>query len=466
MILGSALLSGGLLSGATTSIMASERADLPRVIVIGAGFGGLACAYELASAGYQVQVFEARDRVGGRIHSLHDLIEGKNVEAGGELLGSNHPTIMAYAAKFGFEFLEIKDHSEMPSPTILDGRKLDADQVKKLDEEIEKAEALLNKEAEQVDEDEPWNTPDAKALDKRTVAQWISELDISPLAKKLMSVEYAGTNGVATELQSYLGLLTVVKGGGLEKYWTDTEVFRLSGGNQQIAKRLAEELGKGRVTLNCPIASVTKTDKGMLVVDSKGRKYTADDVVLAVPPSVWSKIKFTPTLPEKLKPQIGTNTKYLAVVDEAFWESDNLPPSATSDTAITQVWHGTDGQEDAGELALIAFTGGPPAQENHKRAPDQQDAEFSKAYTALFPNFEKHFVKGKFVDWMAESWTGGGYSFPAPGEITTLGPIIRNGIGRLHFAGEHACYKFVGYAEGALNAGVALAKRLAERDGV
>jgi hypothetical protein len=39
-------------------------------------------------------------------------------------------------------------------------------------------------------------------------------------------------------------------------------------------------------------------------------------------------------------------------------------------------------------------------------------------------------------------------------------------LGRLHFAGEHASYKFVGYMEGALNSGAAVAKRLATRDGV
>jgi monoamine oxidase len=37
-------------------------------------------------------------------------------------------------------------------------------------------------------------------------------------------------------------------------------------------------------------------------------------------------------------------------------------------------------------------------------------------------------------------------------------------LGRLHFAGEHACYKFVGYMEGALNSGVSVAKRIAARD--
>jgi monoamine oxidase len=38
--------------------------------------------------------------------------------------------------------------------------------------------------------------------------------------------------------------------------------------------------------------------------------------------------------------------------------------------------------------------------------------------------------------------------------------------GRLHLAGEHTCYKFVGYMEGALDSGIRIAKRLAARDGV
>jgi len=41
--------------------------DLNRVIVIGSGISGLACARELVQRGYKVLVLEARDRVGGRL---------------------------------------------------------------------------------------------------------------------------------------------------------------------------------------------------------------------------------------------------------------------------------------------------------------------------------------------------------------------------------------------------------------
>jgi monoamine oxidase len=70
------------------------------------------------------------------------------------------------------------------------------------------------------------------------------------------------------------------------------------------------------------------------------------------------------------------------------------------------------------------------------------------------------------MDWPNDPLTNGGYSFPAPGQITTVGKTLRDGIGRLHFCGEHTCYKFVGYMEGGLNSGVSLAARIAKRDGV
>ena len=50
-------------------------------------------------------------------------------------------------------------------------------------------------------------------------------------------------NGVITEWQSYLGNLAMVKGGGLEKYWTESEVYRCKGGNQQLARKLVTAIG-------------------------------------------------------------------------------------------------------------------------------------------------------------------------------------------------------------------------------
>jgi monoamine oxidase len=59
-----------------------------------------------------------------------------------------------------------------------------------------------------------------------------------------------------------------------------------------------------------------------------------------------------------------------------------------------------------------------------------------------------------------------GYSFPRPGEVTTAQKALYAGLGRIHFAGEHACVKVAGYMEGALNSGASRAKRIAKRDGL
>jgi monoamine oxidase len=37
-----------------------------KVIIIGSGFGGLGAAARLAAQGYQVEIFEKRDKPGGR----------------------------------------------------------------------------------------------------------------------------------------------------------------------------------------------------------------------------------------------------------------------------------------------------------------------------------------------------------------------------------------------------------------
>jgi monoamine oxidase len=59
-----------------------------------------------------------------------------------------------------------------------------------------------------------------------------------------------------------------------------------------------------------------------------------------------------------------------------------------------------------------------------------------------------------------------GYSSAAPGQITTIGRTLYDGVGRLHFAGEYTCYKFPGYMEGALRSGVRAARNVIQADSV
>ena len=94
------------------------------MIVVGAGFSGLAAAFELKSAGYDVLVLEARNRVGGRVITFRDFVPGKHVEGGGELVGSNHPTWVAYADRFKLSFLDVTEEEDFDSPMVFGGKPL------------------------------------------------------------------------------------------------------------------------------------------------------------------------------------------------------------------------------------------------------------------------------------------------------------------------------------------------------
>src|SRR6187549_2712914 len=174
-----------------------EREGHGRVIVVGGGFSGLAAAYELSKAGYDVTVAEARNRVGGRVLSFSDLVAGKNVEGGGELIGSNHPAWVGYAKQFNLKFLDVTEE-DLEAPIILGGKRLTSDESDALWEEMEKAFNTITVDAAKVDADTPWTAADAEALDKRTLASWIDGLSASPLCKSGLHAMMMSDNGMVT----------------------------------------------------------------------------------------------------------------------------------------------------------------------------------------------------------------------------------------------------------------------------
>jgi monoamine oxidase len=437
-----------------------------RVAVIGAGFAGLTCAFELMSAGYDVTVLEARDRIGGRVLSFADLVPGKNVEGGGELIGSNHPHWVAYKEKFGLDFLDVTEGVEgSDAPLMLGGKLLDVKQAKDLYDQMSAALSKMNDDARPLNEDEPWSGDNAVAQDKKTTRQWLDDLKLDDMCKLGVAAQLEGNNGQSLELQSYLGNLAQVKGGGVEKYWTDSEVFRCKGGNQQLAAKLAERLGDRLIT-GMPVTQVNGRGYTLIVTCKDGRTIEVDDVVLAVPPTTWQKIRFYPEIPDSYNPQMGVNLKYLAVVKSRFWNERKQSPDSQSDTFISMTWEGTDNQGGDGPMELTCFSGGPSAEKALAIPKDQRDKTYGELLEKFYPGFASAFQSSRFMSWPAEAWTLGGYSFPAPGQVTSVGPLLDKGIGRLHFAGEHTCYKFVGYMEGALSSGARIAKKLAVRDGL
>ncbi len=465
------LLKGMMAAGATLMLShqftegATAKSEGRRVVVIGAGFAGLAAAFELFTAGYDVTVIEARDRVGGRVHTLNDFIHGKTVEAGGELIGANHPTWQAYSKRFKLEMLERTSYPDSSKPIFFHDQLLEPKQAEALWVEMDHYLSLYNKQAETIDEIEPWKSPNAKELDARTVNSWIEGLSCSKMCKLAIRIsESSDANDPGWE--SLLGRLAIVKGGGIEKYWTESEVFRCKGGNQQLAEKLADAIGREHIRLSTPVTVVDVQDKMVLVTLADGSTLQADDVILAVPPGTWKRIMFTPPFPPQLSPQMANQVKFLSEVRERFWEQDKLSPDSLNDGPIAETWDATDKQSSEGHACLTVFAGGNAADIGRGWPIEQRVAHYALEIEKVFPKYSRYFVRGKFIDWPSDPWSQAGYSSPAPGQIMTLGPILYEGLGRLHFAGEHTSFAFQGYMEGGLHSGASLAKRIAKRDKV
>jgi monoamine oxidase len=464
MLQATLMASAGLLVSSGTAFGQARAGK--RIVVIGGGFSGLAAAYELAAVGYDVTVIEARNRVGGRVVTFRDMVPNKHVEGGGELVGSNHPAWVTYADKFKLTFLDVSEDEEREAPIVLGGRRLAEKENEQLWEELDAGFSKMNADAEKIpDAFQAWKAPGAEAFDKRSLASWIAGLDVSPLCKVGIDAQMSGDNGVRSEWQSYLGNLAMVKGGGVEKFWTDSEVYRCAQGNQTLALRLLEGIGKTRVRLQTIVKRVDLTSGGVKVTLASGDTLEADDVVLAVPPSVWNKIGIEPPLPPTLAPQMGTNVKFLMAVQRPFWQREGLAPDMLGDTPINWLWHQTDGQKGPG-ASLCAFSGATAADTCREWPAAERTSRYLAALSKVYTGIKANFIKSRFMDWPSDAWTHASYSFPAPGQVTTHGPLLREGVGRLHFAGEHTCYAFVGYMEGALNSGVSLARRIATRDGL
>ena len=465
-----------LLSGCTPA-RAAQALSKRKVVVIGGGFAGLCCAYELLAAGHDVTVLEATSRVGGRVFTFGgecgaEWIKHRTIEGGGELIGSNHPLWNHYAKKFNLEMLDVGADGDAEEPYIIDGKVLTSEEIEYVGDQVDETLPVLNRDARGIDADAPWTHAKAKEWDKRSLADWLRTLEVDSLTRKAIDATTAGTNGVPCAQASYLGMLTAIKGGGVEKYWLESEVYRCKGGNQQLALKFAEALGD-RIKTNAAAQSIDVRESDALVTfgSERGgtlRELACDDVVLAVPASVWGKIKMTPALPDALagNVQMGIALKHFSHVTRRFWRDKNLSQYAETDDLISSTWDGTDGQDEGALVdvtaCLVAFSGADAAAKARGLASDERDKAYAALYEKLYPGYAEHIVQTRFMDWPGFTYINAGYSFPAPGQVTTAGPLLAQAHAkRVHFAGEHTCYKFVGYMEGALTSGAAIAKRLA-----
>jgi monoamine oxidase len=422
-----------------------------KVVIAGAGLGGLSCAYELVSNGFDVTILEARDEPGGRTRSRHDIFDGQVLELGAEYIGANHPHWQRYADEFGIALVK---HESSHETSVEAGTEPDVDS---LHAEYADLQSQISRLAEAVDCERPWKSDNAVQLDNTSLEEGIRSLSGSDRAKELMLLHFHLNEAAPPRLVSWLGILAIVKGHGPSEYWTDTELFRCRDGVQRLATELAARLPDGCLRLGMRVEEVVIEDDSVRVQTSS-EGLTADWFVLATPASQWSGMRISgiPSLPEI---RLGPATKEFVCLSQPAWDENESPDALyESPAGYLSTTVRTDGAKSA---CLSWFVAGDPAESRARMTDDERQRHWKRMLAKQFPRCEPDWIGWYGQDWIREPGFKGAYSYAALGRLTTAGQLLHEGSGRLKIAGECASFQFTGYMEGALESGNRAARQIA-----
>lgn len=449
------LLPGAL---AADALAACDGLGAIRVAVIGAGFAGLTAAWYLRHSGLAVTVFEASDRIGGRVLTDHNFVPGKVVEAGAELIGSNHPMWIDLAAAFGLRLVRVSKEKDYESAGLAVRMRLGDYDLTDQDKELLDRELLtvfdsIGREAAPIDPVSPWLSTNAQAYDQESVSHALDRHcgAASSLTRTVLEFGLGNDNCAPVSTQSYLGLLALVSAGrvgndteGLRGYWEKTEIYRCHGGNQQLAYELARPLTD--VRFGAPVQQITVAETGIGI--SWGGAAPAEEAfdyaVLTAPPTSWPAVEPSADWrPQDRTMSHGPAVKYLSAFDRTFWADSGLAPSAVWDQ-LGSVWEGTDRQDSlSGGFDLSVYSGGQYV---------LGVADYPNRLAAIYPGYAPR--AARLVDWPNTPYIWTGYSVPSVGQVCSVGHWLSiPHAGRIVFAGEQAQIGYFGYMEGALQSG-------------
>jgi monoamine oxidase len=236
------------------------------------------------------------------------------------------------------------------------------------------------------------------------------------------------------------------------------------GGTQRIALALAGELGD-RVVLGAPVTGIEWDAAGVRVV-ADGTTVRARRAMVAVPPPLAARIRFTPGLPgdrDQLvqRMPMGRVIKINVVYDEPFWRRAGLSGQANSDRRpLGTVFDNTP--LDGSPGVLVGFLEGRHAGIGARLDPADRRAQVIDDLTGYFGPQAMNPIAYIERDWTDEEFSRGCYgAFATPGTLTQFGPALRTPVGPLHWAGTETATRWAGYIDGAAESGHRAAREIA-----
>lgn len=416
--------------------------------MLGAGLAGLAAARDLARAGADVLLLEARERAGGRVEQEW-LPDGRPVQLGGELTSEWQHAYTGLVAELGltlepsytalnlpYAWGALEGVSVSESAPWMDAADL-AD-LARVDGEM----ATLSLS---VDPENPWGHPDAARLDSLSVGAWMRSVGARPGVIRLIETMTQSLSTDSIERTSLLAQLRKEAAAGGHGFYDETrwETLRVAEGSATVAMRMAEELAE-RVRLGCVVESIDVAPGGCSVGLRGGERIGAEAVVCALPVGPLRDVAVTGVSPERMeslhRQRSALAAKTVAAYPTSFWTVGG----ATMEGIWTSVWIQRDGilSSLTPPDRLGAFLATPP---------DRRRDEYLATVAAVMGEEALHPLMHAERLWALDPFTQGYVTAWRPGDVMAVGPLHGTHEPPFYVCGSDQWV--AGYMEGAVRTG-------------
>ncbi|MEM1252984.1 MAG: NAD(P)/FAD-dependent oxidoreductase [Cyanobacteria bacterium P01_H01_bin.21] len=419
-------------------------------IVIGAGAAGLAAARTLQDANRSVLLLEARDRIGGRVHTNNDFAPHP-VECGAEYIHGENIVTWNWVRRYRLRTLPVFDH--------------DRNQFMYVNKEL-----LPFKHWSTIAGMEFLDLTDDPTLDALITA-WIDEgkpdvsmaqflslhhVKLSPDVRRIVNHFLSGSYAASLDQLGVYGLAELTYAGDGERY------SRLKEGYSHLFEEFAAGLNIRYATT---VTRIHWSASGVEIQTETDKTYTAQQVVITLPLALLQQnaVEFEPELPDSKLNAIhglgaGHITKLILKFDQPFWPKD-LESCAT--TLETQLWWRPGWRHNQEAPVLTAFTGAMGADTLGALG---RDGAIQTGLQNLEQMFEMpltdRLVDALFVDWQADPYARMAYSYVPVNGVGVRSQLAQPVDQLLFFAGEATHPTRAATVHGALESGIRAANEI------